>query len=52
MHVTEEEKLFGAHSEEDGQAAVAQALTAFTDDCVMELKQTGEPSNEGMNARV
>jgi hypothetical protein len=42
MHVTEEEKLFAPHSEEEGDAALEQSLTAFTDDCVMELKETGE----------
>src|SRR5688572_28897402 len=42
MHVTEEEKLFAPHSEEDGERALEQALTAFTDDCVMEVKQSGD----------
>jgi hypothetical protein len=36
--VTEEEKLFAPQSEEEGQAALEESLTAFVDDCVMEVK--------------
>jgi hypothetical protein len=42
MHLSEEEKLFGPHTDEEGDAALEQSLTAFTDDCVMDLRQTGE----------
>src|SRR5829696_5580104 len=42
LHVTEEEKLFVPHSEEEGERALELSLTAFVDDCTMEVKQTGE----------
>jgi hypothetical protein len=40
LHVTE--KLFVPHSEEEGEQALERSLTAFVDDCAMELKPTGE----------
>jgi hypothetical protein len=42
LHVAEEEKLFVPHSEEEGEQALERSLTAFVDDCAMELKPTGE----------
>ena len=42
LHVSEEEKLFVPHSEEEGERALERSLTAFVEDCAMELKQTGE----------
>ena len=41
-HVTNEEKLFVPHTEDVATVAMSEMLTAFTDDCVMELVFTGE----------
>jgi hypothetical protein len=41
-HVMAEEQLFVPHSEEEGHVALEESLTTFVDDCVMEVKQTGE----------
>jgi len=36
-HVTNEEKLFVPHSDEEGEAALDASLESFIDDCEMEL---------------
>ena len=41
-HVTNEEKLFVPHEEAVAKSAMQEMLSAFVDDCVMELVFTGE----------
>ena len=41
-HVTNEEKLFVPHTEEEGRAAMAEMLAAFVEDCVVEVVFTGD----------